>query len=283
MTRTGLAVVLASVVALTTTTRAQGGGAQSAPTTLTLEQALQYALDHYPTVRAALEQVNASTANVSVAKAAYLPRFDSVWQTNRATANNIFGQLLPQSVLPSISGPVLPSASGDSVWGSAVGGLLSWEPVDFGLRSAIVREAEAGVVRARAEEGLTRLAVQNAVGGAFLAVVGAQQALASADADVQRREVLARAAHTLADNQLRPGAEASRADAELAAARTRAIQGRQGVSVAQATLDRMLGVAGGPVVVSTARLLDGAVPMAPPAAVQSAPHPLVLSELAAVE
>src|SRR5580765_8521314 len=161
MKRTRLAVVLAGVVALATTARAQVGGTRSAPTTLTLEQALQCALDHYPTVRAALEQVNASTANVSVAKAAYLPRFDSVWQTNRATANNIFGQLLPQSVLPSISGPVLPSASGDSVWGSAVGGLLSWEPVDFGLRSAIVREAEASIVRARAAEGLTRLAVQN--------------------------------------------------------------------------------------------------------------------------
>ena len=48
MKRTRLAVVLASVVALTTTARAQVGGAQSAPTTLTLEQALQYALDHYP-------------------------------------------------------------------------------------------------------------------------------------------------------------------------------------------------------------------------------------------
>jgi outer membrane protein len=149
-------VLLLSVAALSATVYAQVGGAQSSPTTLTLEQALQYALDHCPTVRAALEQVNASTANVSVARGSYLPRFDSVWQTNRATANNILGQLLPQSVLPSISGPVLPSASGQSVWGSAVGGLLSWAPVDFGLRSAMVREAEAGVVRARAEEGLTR-------------------------------------------------------------------------------------------------------------------------------
>ena len=123
-----------------------------------------------------------------------------------------------------------------------LGGLFSWEPVDFGLRSAMVREAEAGVVRARADEGLTRLAVQNAVGGAFLAVVSAQQALAAADADVQRREVLARAAHTLADNQLRPGAEASRADAELAAARTRAIQARQAVTLGQTTLARLLGI-----------------------------------------
>jgi outer membrane protein TolC len=282
MKRSRVAVVLASVVALSTTARAQVGGAQSAPTTLTLEQALQYALDHYPTVKGALEQVNASTANVSVAKAAYLPRFDALWQTNRATANNIFGQLLPQSVIPSISGPVSPSASRQSVWGSAAGGLLSWEPVDFGLRNAMVHEAEAGVVRARAEEGLTRLAVQNAVGIAFLSVVSAQQTLAAAEADVQRRDVLARAAHTLVDNQLRPGAEASRADAELAAARTRAIQARQTVIVAQTTLGRVLGIADGAVVVNTARLLDNVVPNAS-AAVPPPQHPLVQSEQAAVD
>jgi outer membrane protein len=281
MKRTRLAVVLASVVALTTTAGAQVG-AQTAPTAFTLEQALQYAVDNYPTVKAALEQVNASTANVSVARASYRPRFDSVWQTNRATANNIFGQLLPQSVLPSISGPVLPSSSGESVWGSAVGGLLSWEPVDFGLRSAIVREAEAGVVRARAEEGLTRLAVQNAVGGAFLAVVSAQQALAAADADVQRRGVLARAAHTLVDNQLRPGAEASRADAELAAARTRAIQARAAVTLGETTLARMLGIPDGQVGVNTTRLLDNIVPPTP-LAVPPPQHPLVQSEQAAVD
>ncbi len=282
MNRSRLAVVLASVVALSTTARAQTGGSQNPPTALTLEQALQYALDHYPTVRAALEQVNASTANVSVAKAAALPRFDSLWQTNRATANNSFGQLLPQSVLPSISGPVLPSASGQSVWGSAAGALFSWEPVDFGLRNATTREAEAGLVRARAEEGLTRLAVQNAVGVAFLGVVSAQQALAAAEADVKRRDVLARAAHTLVDNQLRPGAEASRADAELAAARTRSIQARQAVTVTQATLGRVLGIAEGPVVVNSARLLDNAAPSVPPT-VSVPEHPLIQSEQAAVD
>jgi outer membrane protein TolC len=249
---------------------------------LTLEQALQYALDHYPTVRAALEQVNASTANVSVAKAAYLPRFDALWQTNRATANNIVGQLLPQSVIPSMSGPVLPSASGQSVWGSAAGGLFSWEPVDFGLRDAAVREAEAGVVRARAEEGLTRLAVQSAVGVAFLGVVSAQQSLVAADADVQRREVLARSARALADNQLRPGAEASRADAELAAARTRAIQARQTVVVGQANLARLLGLGAGHAEVETAGLLE----KIPPGGSPRAPvpeHPLVQSGQAAVD
>jgi outer membrane protein TolC len=146
----------------------------------------------------------------------------------------------------------------------------------------MVREAEAGVVRARAEEGLTRLAVQDAVGSAFLDLVSAQQTLAAAEADVQRREVLARAAHTLVDNQLRPGAEASRADAELAAARTRAIQARAAVSLGQTTLARMLGIPDGQVGVNTARLLDRVLPTTA-AAVPAPEHPLVQSEQAAVD
>jgi outer membrane protein TolC len=271
--RRRLVVFLAGLVLLSTTARAQVGDSQSAHT-FTLEQALQYAVDHYPTVRAALEQVTASAANVAVAKTAYLPRFDSLWQTNRATANNIFGQLLPQSVIPSLSGPVLPSASADSVWGSAAGGLFSWEPFDLGLRSAMVREAEAGVVRARAEEGLTRLAVQSAVGAAFLGVVSAQQAVTAAEGDVQRRDVLGRAAHTLVDNQLRPGAEASRADAELAAAKTRAIQARQVLIVGQIALARVLGISDGPVAVDASQLLE--IPSsAIPSGVPIPEHPLV--------
>src|SRR5579871_1516081 len=154
---------------------AQTSASPPGPTTLTLDQAMRYALDHYPTVRAALEQVNASTAGIDVARSAYLPRLDSLWQSNRATANNIFGQVLPQSVIPSMSGPVLASASSESVWGSATGALFTWEPFDFGLRRAGVANAEAGLTRARAGEALTRLDVQGAVGAAFLAVVGAQR------------------------------------------------------------------------------------------------------------
>src|SRR5215510_699704 len=84
------------------------------PRSLTLVEAIQYATEHYPTVRAALEQVNASIAGVEVARSASLPRLDSLWQSNRATANNIFGQLLPQSVIPALSGPVLSTGSAQS-------------------------------------------------------------------------------------------------------------------------------------------------------------------------
>src|SRR5262249_37543779 len=106
------------------TAAAQAQSASIPPPTLTLDQAIQYATDHYPAVRAALEQVNTTSAGVDVARTAYLPRLDSLWQSNRGTANNVFGQVLPQSVIPALTGPVLSSASSDSVWGSAVGALF---------------------------------------------------------------------------------------------------------------------------------------------------------------
>lgn len=282
MTRKSVALVLAHVFAVSSAWAQANGPQQPAVQRFTLAQALQYALDHYPSVRSALEQVNVSAATVGVAKAAYLPRLDTIWQTNRATANNVFGQLFPQSVIPALSGPVLSSTSWDSVWGTAVGALAAWEPFDFGLRGAAVREAEAGVVRSRADETLTRLAVQNAVGSAFLAVLSAQQALVAAEADSTRRGTLARVAQTLADNQLRPGAEASRAGAERAAADTRVIQARQVLAMAEARLAQLLGILDGAVTIDTAGLVDTLVEGAVPGPSVSQ-HPLLQSGQAAIE
>jgi outer membrane protein TolC len=254
----------------------------AAPQVFTLQDALQYAVDHYPTVKVALEQVNASTAGLGVAKAAYLPRLDSLWQTNRATINNITGLLLPQSVVPGITGPPSASSSSASAWGSAAGALFSWELYDFGLRGAGVRGAEAAIARARSDESLTRLEVQSAVGAAFLAVVHAEQVLTAAQADAERRLVLARAAQTLVDNQLRPGAEASRADAERAAADTRTIVARRELALAHATLARVLGTTAGPVRVNAANLLTPPPVIASLAAPPTV-HPLVQSRQAAVD
>jgi outer membrane protein len=280
----GRTFVVTAMLLLASAASAQERPTQSATpplVSLTLEQALQYAIDHYPTVRAALEQVNASTAGVDVAKSASLPRLDSLWQSNRGTVNNIFGQVLPQSVIPSMSGPVLPSASGESVWGSAAGALFSWEPFDFGLRHSTVAGAEAAVARARAGEALTRLDVQTSVGTAFLNLVGAQRAVAALQADVNRRDLLSRAVHALVDNQLRPGAEASRSDAERAAAQTRLIQAEQAVTLATITLTRVLGLTTGSVAIDATTLVDR-VPTEAPAAATTR-HPLTQLRLAAVD
>src|SRR6266404_5996552 len=118
---------------------------------LTLEEAVDFALKNYPAVRASLERVNAAQAGVGLARTNYLPRADMLWQTNRATDNNITGLILPQSVIAPISGPVSMSPSNRSAWGSAAGLLFSWEPLDFGYRGAKVDAARAARNRATAE------------------------------------------------------------------------------------------------------------------------------------
>src|SRR3954465_9746799 len=169
MTRRLLAanVCLAALVFTARPARAQATP-PALPDRLTLEPAPAHAADHDPARRAAVARVRAADAGVRVAGTAYLPRLEGVWQSNRGTANNVFGQVLPQGVIPALSGPVLASASSASVWGSATGTLLSWEPLDFGLRSATVAGAEAAVDRARAAEALTQLDVQTAVATSYL-------------------------------------------------------------------------------------------------------------------
>jgi outer membrane protein TolC len=256
--------------------------AANEPHTFTLVEALRYAGDHYPAIRAAGEQVEASSADVRLARAAYLPRLDALWQSNRATANNTFGQLLPQSVVPPISGPVLPSAIGQSVWGSAAGALFSWEAVDFGRRGAGVEGARSALAGAQAEAALTRLEVETAAGGAFLDALGAERAVTAAQADFSRRDTLARQIHALVDHQLRPGADASRADAERAAAQTRLLQAQAAVSIAQAVLARRLGV-NGPIAIAAGQLLDDFPASTNTVAPPPGAHPLAGVRQATVE
>jgi len=61
------------------------------PRVLTLEDALDYALQHYPAVRASMEQIAAARSGVSLARTSYLPQLNSVYQASRATQNQVPG------------------------------------------------------------------------------------------------------------------------------------------------------------------------------------------------
>ena len=209
---------------------------------LTLEEAVDFALKHYPAVRASIERVNAAEAGVGLARTNYLPRADMLWQTNRATDNNITGLVLPQSVIAPISGPVPISTTNRSAWGSAAGLLFSWEPFDFGYRGAQVEAARAGRNRARAEASLTRLDVAVATVNAYLTVLAAEETVQAAEADVLRRETFSKAVRVLVDNQLRAGADASRSNAELARAKVRLARAQQQEQVSRAVLADILGM-----------------------------------------
>lgn len=194
----------------------------------------------YPLIHVTEAELNASVANIRLSRTAYLPRVDGIAQFNRATRNNIFGSLLPQATLPSISGPVIGSNNGGSVWGSATGLLVNWQPFDFGLRHANVASAIAAKDKAAATAQRTRLEVSTAAADAYLTMVVAVQARKAAQAAVDNWETLRQGIHALTDAQLRPGADESRVEAEKALAKTQLALAHEAVEMSQATLVKFL-------------------------------------------
>jgi outer membrane protein len=208
---------------------------------LTLQQAVARAVERYPAVRAASAQVAAAAASTAIARDAYLPRADLLWQTNRATRNNISSLLLPQAIISGISGPVSPESS-QSIWNNAAGVLVAWEPVDFGYRAETVRAAQSTRQAVGADEALTKLQVSAAAADAFFGVLAADEAVRAARAGTDRARVLFEVVNARAQAGLRPGAEAARAQAEVAAAESAAARAELTAAVARAELARWLGV-----------------------------------------
>ncbi len=246
--------------------------------TLTLGAAVEKALQNYPSLRISEENVKAAAAGIALARTAYLPKVDAVAQVNRATRNNVFGLLLPQAVIPSISGPVIGSNNFGTVWGSALGVLVSWEPFDFGLRRASVEAAEATRAQTEAARKRSRFEIASVTADAFLTLLAAEQTVKVAEAGVTRAESVLNVIRSLVSAELRPGADQSRADAELASARTQLIQARQAVAVARASLAQFTG--GDPS--AAAGGLLGAAPSAPPP-LQAETNPFVVEQVAAIE
>src|SRR5437870_9159564 len=249
---------------------------------LSLSGAVQLALKNYPAIKESRARAQAAEEGVGVARTAYLPRLDIMWQENRATTNNVFGLLLPPSVVPSISGPVLGTRSlGDSVWGSAAGALLSWEAVDFGQRKASVDVARAQTSLAQNQTALTELDVASAAADAFLTVLAAEESVRAARANVDRLGVFANNVRTLVQNQLRPGAEQSRAEAELAVANTQLSQAVQIAEVSRASLADAVGSAG-----TSFELAAGSLAAVPQVTIEAADlkaHPAARAGQAAVD
>ena len=249
---------------------------------LTIQQAVESAIKNYPSITVSQEQINAAAAGIDLARTAYLPRVDTLVQVNRATRNNVFGLMLPQGVIPSISGPVIGSNNFGTVWGSAAGALVSWEPFDFGLRRANVSAATAVKSHSQATVARTQFDVAVATADAYLTVLAAQETVRAAQAGVDRAQVLAQIVRAQANSQLRPGADASRADAELAIARTQLAQAQQAQEVARAVLSQFIAMPPQQIALAAAKLLQ-LPPEEPVPALNVAQNPIAAEQNAVVD
>jgi outer membrane protein TolC len=152
----------------------------------------------------------------------------------------------------------------------------------LGYRRSQVRAAGLAANRAGAEITLTRLDVSTFVIEASLALLGEEQRVKVAQADVDRRAVFAKSVHARVDAHLRPGADASRADAELATATTGLYLAQESLQVGRANLAELLGLTGTQVEIEPGPFLilptEANLPALPPAS-----HPAAIVEQDRVE
>ena len=249
------------------------------PAGLNITQAVDDALKNYPSIRVTQEQMNAASAGIRLAQTAYLPRADTLFQMNRATRNTFYGLLLPQGVIPGVDG--VPANNLGSVWDSGAGVLVTWQPFDFGLRRANVATATATRNQAEATVKRTRYDVSVATADVFLTVIAAQQTAEASRAAVDSWQVLLRSIHALVAAQLRPGADESRVQAELALAQTQFAQAEQAIDVARATLAQFLGVPPTQFTLGAGKLLE-LPPERPEAPLNTGANPLTLEQNAVI-
>ena len=255
--------------------------AAQTPTPLAIGEAVEAATKNLPAVAEAAARAAAATEAIGESKAASMPRLDGLWQTNRASRNNVFGLLLPQSIVPPISGPVLGTDNFDSAWGSAAGLLFSAEVFDFGRRSAGVDAARAQAEASDAQATLARLAAGVSAADAYLSALGAQQTAVAARANVARLETVQQTVKAQVDAELKPGADQSRIDAELAAARGRLVLAERALSLATLAIAAAMGQPDREVVLDGGHLLTP--PQAAPAAgAIAAEHPAIVAAARAV-
>lgn len=253
----------------------------SEPKSLTLDAAVSYALEHYPAVRASLEELRAAHAGVSLARAQYLPSLSGVYQDSRATQNQVPGIWMGTPITPTVEGPT-GGSSGQSYWGSQAAALFSWEPFDFGLRGSMVGQAKSAEMKSAADVARTRLEVATAVANYYLMATAAGLGTKAAQANLNRWQVVNQSVHALVDNQLRPGVDASRADAQLALAKTQLYQAQQMEQSSLATLAALMGIAGSELILSPGPLLNLPSSDSPPN-LAAAENPIARQQMATVQ
>jgi outer membrane protein TolC len=131
------------------------------------------------------------------------------------------------------------------------------------MRRDRVNVAREGAAAATAALNLTRLDVEFAAANAYLDLAAARQLVTTAKANVERLQVFANAVHVLVDNQLRAGADAAQADAQLAVARTLFVEAQTNAAVRAAVLSDFLGVSASALDLDDSQLANSAPPDLP--------------------
>ena len=233
--------VIVTVVALAAST----AGADPAPRTVTLREAITYARAHQPSLQAARARVEVARAAAQVPRAARTtPRIVAGAELLGGTNNNTtasYGGPLGFDI-PRIGGTPANAPTSLSPEPSTLAGIgLRQEIYDFGRLSAQAAALDL-FTRAAEEDALVAdLDLTLFVEESFYAVAGAHAVLRASEAAVQRVTTHRDLARAGVDAKLRPPIELTRAEADLARFEVERVRAQGALTSTQAMLAAAIG------------------------------------------
>jgi len=213
---------------------------------MTIGEALSYAREHQPAIRAALSRVRAQMEAAKVPSGQWLPTVGLTLQGFGMTANNTTGTYVQPFYMdiPRIGGTRAQTESSAqlSPYASTFAGAgVLQELFDFGRIGAQRAAADALVEVSKHDADAQRLDIDFSVEEAYFSVLAAKSIIRAADQAYDRAKVHRDLAKRGVDSGLRPPIELTRSEADLERFDVGRIRARGGLSVAQAVLAAAVG------------------------------------------
>jgi outer membrane protein TolC len=241
---------------------------------LSLEGAVEAAINQYPTLAAQRSALEAFRANLQVLRDNRLPNVRLHDQVNLGTANGLSGSYFSMGLIVPTSGGRRPENSSDLASGNIALATADWEIYNFGRFGAEDKLAKADI--AVGESGLEReqFGLRQVVIKTYLDLIWLRQSLKIEQQNLARVDTVRRIINNLVQNGIRPGLDSSLASVELSRAKLSYYQMQEEYKRASVQLATLTGREANKMVIDTtfkAGLLAGE----PAPGTVAASHPLL--------
>jgi len=208
----------------------------------TLKDFVDSAQHHLPALLQKQALIEAAKAGVTDAKHAFLPTSYIGDELTAGTDNSIPGSYISFGIIPSSSSGVRSA----NIYQSALGNIgffyNQYELLDFGLKKATVRNAQAYLQLTQADRDRQAYLIKWQVAKLYLDLLKGQFQLAIDRQNVSRYDTLFTVIRAVTESGIKPGADSSLAKAELSKARITFNQTLGGIRQLQQQLAFLSGI-----------------------------------------
>ncbi|WP_343704673.1 TolC family protein [Chitinophaga sp.] len=232
-----------SALAISLPASATGPASRDTASLLHLKEALAISVQHYPSIKARAAAQDAATQDLHAARTEFLPQVIVQDQYLFSSTNNVQGTTFSNGgTTLSVTGGVRDQNIYQGVWTSYATLLVDWKIFTFGRVKANVQVAGTALEKSRAELENEIFQQQVKVADAYLLLIAMQQFVTTQQQNLERAETFRSAILANTMNGLRPGADSSLANAEVAKARLSLLQAMQEERSQRVRLAQLMGV-----------------------------------------